>query len=109
MRMQTDKKAALALAQLHASGMLTGVWIPPHEVRDLRALITRVEKELRNGRPGCTPVFYFDENSPINVPRLPKSYLRVNPSPVRSPETLNLGRVYSPNPRVTPRFLQMKF
>ena len=26
---KTDKKAALALAQLHAAGMLTGVWIPP--------------------------------------------------------------------------------
>ena len=32
-RVQTDKKAAQALAQLHAAGMLTGVWIPPHEVR----------------------------------------------------------------------------
>jgi transposase len=41
---QTDKKAAQALAQLHAAGMLTGVWIPPHEVRDLRALIARREK-----------------------------------------------------------------
>jgi transposase len=41
---KTDKKAALALAQLLAAGMLTGVWIPPHEVRDLRALIARREK-----------------------------------------------------------------
>jgi transposase len=46
-RVQTDKKAALALAQLHAAGMLTGVWIPPHEVRDLRALIARREKMVR--------------------------------------------------------------
>ena len=44
---KTDKKAALALAQLHAAGMLTGVWIPPHEVRDLRALIARREKMVR--------------------------------------------------------------
>lgn len=43
-QVKTDKKAALALAQLHAAGMLTGVWIPPHEVRDLRALIARREK-----------------------------------------------------------------
>jgi transposase len=46
-KVQTDKKAALALAQLHAAGMLEGVWIPPHEVRDLRALIARREKMVR--------------------------------------------------------------
>jgi len=46
-RVQTDKKAAQALAQLHAAGLLTGVWIPPHEVRDLRALIARREKMVR--------------------------------------------------------------
>jgi len=40
-------KAALALAQLHAAGLLTGVWIPPHEVRDLRALVARREKMVR--------------------------------------------------------------
>ena len=28
-QVKTDQKAALALAQLHAVGMLTGVWIPP--------------------------------------------------------------------------------
>ena len=41
---KSDKKAVLALAQLHAAGMLTGVWIPPHKVRDLRALIAQREK-----------------------------------------------------------------
>lgn len=46
-QVKTDKKADLALAQLHAAGMLTGVWIPPHEVRDLRALIARREKMVR--------------------------------------------------------------
>ena len=46
-QVKTDKKAALTLAQLHAAGMLTGVWIPPHEVRDLRALIARREKMVR--------------------------------------------------------------
>jgi transposase len=44
---KTDKKAALALAQLHAVGLLTGVWIPPYPVRDLRALIARREKMVR--------------------------------------------------------------
>jgi transposase len=46
-QVKTDKKAALALAQLHAAGLLTGVWIPPHEVRDLRALIARREKMVQ--------------------------------------------------------------
>jgi transposase len=41
---KTDKKAAETLAQLHAAGMLTGVWIPPHEVRDMRSLIAHREK-----------------------------------------------------------------
>jgi transposase len=45
-RVKTDKKAAETLAQLLAAGMLKGkeVWIPPYEVRDLRALIARREK-----------------------------------------------------------------
>lgn len=46
-QVKTDKKAALALAQLHAVGMLTGVWIPPHHVRDLRSLIAQREKMVR--------------------------------------------------------------
>jgi transposase len=44
---KTDKKAALALAQLHAAGLLEGVWIPPHKVRDLRALIAQRDKMVR--------------------------------------------------------------
>ncbi len=44
---KTDRKAALALAQLHAAGMLTGVWIPPHKVRNLRALIAKREKMVQ--------------------------------------------------------------
>jgi transposase len=48
-RVKTDKKAAETLAQLLAAGMLKGkgVWIPPYEVRDLRALIARREKMVR--------------------------------------------------------------
>ena len=63
---KTDKKAALALAQLHAAGLLEGVWIPPHPVRDLRALLAQREKMVRlstmatssrcpSGRTDCTP------------------------------------------------------
>jgi hypothetical protein len=46
-RVKTDKKAALSLAQLHAAGLLTGVWIPPYPIRDLRSLIARREKMVR--------------------------------------------------------------
>lgn len=46
-RVKTDKKAALTLAQLHAAGMLTGVWIPPVEVRELRAVIAQRAKMVR--------------------------------------------------------------
>jgi transposase len=44
---KTDQKAALALAQLHAAGLLTGVWIPPQAVRNLRALLAQREKMIR--------------------------------------------------------------
>jgi transposase len=45
-RVKTDKKAAETLAKLLATGMLKGkeVWIPPHEVRDLRALVAHREE-----------------------------------------------------------------
>jgi transposase len=46
-QVKTDQKAALALAQLHAVGMLTGVWIPTNYIRDLRALIAQREKMVR--------------------------------------------------------------
>ncbi len=40
-QVMTDKKAALILAQLHAAGLLPAVWIPPVEVRSLRALVAQ--------------------------------------------------------------------
>jgi transposase len=43
-QVMTDKKAALALAQLHAAGLLPPVWVPPKEVRDLRAIIAQRRK-----------------------------------------------------------------
>jgi transposase len=46
-QVKTDKKAALTLAQLHAAGLLPGVWIPPVEVRELRALIAHRKKMVR--------------------------------------------------------------
>jgi transposase len=46
-QVKTDKKAALTLAQLHAAGLLPGVWIPPVEVRELRALVAHRRKLVR--------------------------------------------------------------
>ncbi len=44
---KTDTKAALALAQLHAAGLLKGVWVPPPAVRDLRTLVIQRQKLRR--------------------------------------------------------------
>lgn len=46
-QVKTDQKAAQALAELHAVGMLKGVWIPPQQVRDQRALIAQRDKMVR--------------------------------------------------------------
>jgi len=46
-QVKTDKKAALTLAQLHAAGLLPGVWVPPKAVRDLRALVAQRMKMVR--------------------------------------------------------------
>jgi transposase len=46
-QVKTDKKAAFNLAQLHAAGLLPGVWIPPVEVRELRALIAHRRKMVK--------------------------------------------------------------
>lgn len=40
-RVMTDKKASRILAQLHAAGLLVGIWVPPPEVRDLRMLVAQ--------------------------------------------------------------------
>lgn len=42
-----SRKAALALAQLHAAGLLTGVWMPPEEIRDLRTISAQRQKLVR--------------------------------------------------------------
>jgi transposase len=43
-QVMTDKIAALHLARLHAKGLLTGVWVPPQEIRDLRTLVAQRKK-----------------------------------------------------------------
>jgi transposase len=46
-QVKTDRKAAFALAQLHAAGLLSGVWMPPQDIRDLRALTAQRQKLVR--------------------------------------------------------------
>jgi transposase len=46
-QVMTDQMAALTLARLHAAGLLPPVWVPPADVRDLRALIAQRAKTVR--------------------------------------------------------------
>lgn len=46
-KVMTDKIAALNLAVLLSKGMLKGIWIPPQEVRERRALLAQRSKMTR--------------------------------------------------------------
>ena len=46
-QVMTDKIAASHLARLHAKGLLTGIWIPPQNVRDRRAIVAQRQKMTR--------------------------------------------------------------
>lgn len=46
-QVKTDRKAAVGLAQLHAAGLLVGIWIPPRPIRELRALVAQRWKMVR--------------------------------------------------------------
>lgn len=46
-QVMTDKIAAMQLARLHAKGLLTGIWVPPQDVRDLRMLVAQRQKMIR--------------------------------------------------------------
>lgn len=46
-QVMNDKIAARILAQLLAKGLLTGIWVPPVAVRQLRALLAQRTKMLR--------------------------------------------------------------
>jgi transposase len=45
-QVKTDKKAAIQLARLFAKGLLEGIWVPPHEVRELRTLVAQRKKMI---------------------------------------------------------------
>jgi hypothetical protein len=46
-QVMTDKIAAAHLARLHAKGLLVGIWVPPQEVRDRRAIVAQRNKMTR--------------------------------------------------------------
>ena len=46
-QVMTDKIAASILARLHAKELLVGIWVPPKEVQELRALIAHRNKMTR--------------------------------------------------------------
>lgn len=46
-QVMTDKIAAHTLAKLLAKGLLVGIWVPPQEVRELRALVAQRTKITR--------------------------------------------------------------
>jgi transposase len=74
-RVKTDKKAAETLAQLLAAGMLKGkeVWIPPNEVRDLRALIARREKMVHLSTMAKNRLHSLEHRSHLILPENPFS------------------------------------
>jgi len=46
-QVMNDKIAATILARLLAKGLLVGIWVPPQEVRELRALVAQRSKMTR--------------------------------------------------------------
>jgi transposase len=46
-RVKTDARDTLALARLLAAGLVPAVWVPPRDVRDLRALLAHRERLIR--------------------------------------------------------------
>jgi transposase len=46
-QVMTDKIAASHLARLLAKGLLVGIWVPPQEVRDRRAIVAQRQKMTR--------------------------------------------------------------
>jgi transposase len=45
-QVMTDKIASFQLARLQAKGLLTGIWVPPQDVRDLRTLVAQRRKMI---------------------------------------------------------------
>ena len=81
-QVMTDKIAALHLARLHAKGLLTGVWVPPQEIRDLRTLVAQRKKMTAiktQARTVCKPPFiatisFHQKESYMMMPIIPGGY-----------------------------------
>ena len=63
-----DKIAAAILARLLAKGLLVGIWVPPVEVRELRALIAQRTKMTRLATQGEKPSAFRPAAPPPNSP-----------------------------------------
>ena len=66
-RVKTDPRDALTLARLLAAGMLPSVWVPPAEVRELRALCShrrRLIKQRTQTRNRLRAVLFTQSLSP---------------------------------------------
>lgn len=74
-RVKTDKKAAETLAKLLATGMLKGkeVWIPPHEVRDLRALVAHREEMVHLSTASKNRLHSLEHRKHLALPENPFS------------------------------------
>jgi transposase len=74
-RVKTDKKAAETLAKMLAARMLKGkdVWIPPDEVRDLRALVAHREKMVRLSTAAKNRLHSLEHRKHLILPEKPFS------------------------------------
>ena len=46
-RVKTDARDTIHLARLLAAGLLPSIWVPPHEVRELRSLVAHRSRLIR--------------------------------------------------------------
>jgi hypothetical protein len=56
-QVMNDKIAATTLARLLAKGLLVGIWVPPRDVQELRALIAQRSKMTRLATQACRGYF----------------------------------------------------
>jgi transposase len=75
---KTDKRDTLVLARVLAANLIPAVWVPPLEVRELRALVAHRQRLLKqrtmakNRRHESAPPAQSDPTAPLN-PLLPLS------------------------------------
>ncbi len=67
-QVSTDRKSALTLAKLHAAGLLVGIWMPPPDVRDLRAVVAQRRKMVRLRSKAKNRLRAFLNRNRVEVP-----------------------------------------